>query len=327
MKIKLSGKLPYNKTIAALSVLGVLSGFLTVLVGEIFLPLSAGVISALFVFEERKWRPVSIAAGVAVIALDVVTGLLIASPAPTLSVEIISIAVLVAFLFRKGKGKAETAFYVTALSALLLIVTFLFVAFEQTGVYTFASAKEFYSELYSTLKQTTVERFTALSLENGVQVIDEATIAQLFDSVVSSLVAVVAVVAFAVAGITLKVFSAVAKRISDNPDYVLSWRFVASTPVAYFFLGLVVISFFAGGGNDTFAITVNNLYTIFAIVFAYTGFAYLHRALSERRNSVFITLILVFGVLLFSSLAITLLSLYGVILTITYNKRTVGKSD
>ena len=92
-------------------------------------------------------------------------------------------------------------------------------------------------------------------------------------------------------------------------------------------MALIVISFFSGGGTDNFAVTVNNLYTIFAAVFAYSGFCQLYRALSAKRSPIFVTLLMVMGVLLLSSLALTLLSVYGVIFTIAFNKQRMGTSD
>ena len=93
------------------------------------------------------------------------------------------------------------------------------------------------------------------------------------------------------------------------------------------YLVLVLISFFMSSGTDTLSITVANLYSIFAVVFAYSGFGYLYRILSAKRGPVFAVLILVVGTLVLSSVAITLLSVFGVIFTITYNKQLTGKSD
>jgi hypothetical protein len=327
MKVKISEKLPYNKTVITLFMLALLSAFLSISAAEIFIPFAAGILSALFVFENRRVKPFSISASAVILVVDVVMGILSGSYAPITSLGIIAIAFLMAFCFAGGKSKAETVFYVTVTALAFLLLSFLFVAFEQTGTYTFASAKEFYFELYETLKQTVVDSFTKLTTAEGVQLIDEETAVLLFDSAISSLISVVAVVGFIIAGVSLKVFSAIARRISDTPEYVTSWRFVTSSAVAYFFLVLVLVSFFMSSGTDTLSITVANLYSIFAVVFAYSGFGYLYRIFSAKRGPVFAALILVVGTLVLSSVAITLLSVFGVIFTITYNKQLTGKSD
>lgn len=324
MNNRLSKKIPYNKAIAALAVIATLSGVLTVFVGEILLPVAAAVLSSLMLFERGPKKPISISISSLVFLVDMVLGIFIRSYAPLASIEIVLIAFLVFHLYKKRVGKAETAFYVSAAAALMLALSLVFLAFEQTGVYTIASVYEYYSGVYASLEKAVVDQLVAFTVTTSGGAVESVFTPEsakaLFEEIMSSLVSCGILVSFLIAGVTLKIFTAVVSRCAEDRSFVVSWRFVASNTVAYFYVALVFISFFAGGGTDTFSLTVANLQTVFMFVFAYSGFGHLFRALSAKRSPFFAFVLLVIGILLLSSLALTLLSIYGVISTITYNK-------
>ena len=68
------------------------------------------------------------------------------------------------------------------------------------------------------------------------------------------------------------------------------------------------------------AVTVLNLYNIFMVVYAYFGFNYATYLLSLRRSRGFAYTVLIIAILVFSSLAVEILSLMGAFYAITDRK-------
>ena len=282
MKNELKRNLPYTKTIVYLSVLTALSGVLTALVGELLLPFAAAFYASLLLFEKNSKKTLSIVMGIALVALNVAVGVAMKSYIPILSIEVILVALAIFYMYSKGMGKGECAFTVTAITTLMLLLSLIFAAFYSQGEYTWEAVASFYSELYESSRFGFVEQLTDLTaaLPNGTaeMLFSAEEAGAMFDSVVNSLISYIIIIGFFIAGITFKIFSAVVFRCSNNPAKIKAWRFSTSNIVAYFYIALIVLSFFVGSSTDIFSVTVSNLYNIFMFVYAYIGFGYVKKS-------------------------------------------------
>ena len=71
--------------------------------------------------------------------------------------------------------------------------------------------------------------------------------------------------------------------------------------------------------DSALAIAAFNLYYIFMVIYAYIGFNVLLEILKRRYSTIVSILMLAFALLIFSSLAIQLIAVVGVIFTIRKN--------
>ena len=127
-------------------------------------------------------------------------------------------------------------------------------------------------------------------------------------------------IAFLLAGVSIKCFSHYLKKISDPESHVFSWEFSTSSFLAYFYIAISIVNVFISNSADTFVIVVSTLNTIMLCIYAYLGIKFARHYLSKKIGLVPATIILVFAVLLFSSFSLTLLSYFGVYFTILMNR-------
>ncbi len=326
MDNKLRENLPYTKTIVYIAVLAALSGVLTSLVGELLLPFAAAFYAALLLFEKNTKKTLSVFIGVAIVVANVAIGIAMKSYIPILSIEIVLVAFAIFYMYSKGFGKGECVFIVTAIITVMLVLSLIFSAFYAQGEYTWEAVNSFYSEFYENAKLDFIEQLTDITaaLPDGTaeMIFSTEEAGNMFDSIVSALISFLIIIGFFIAGITFKIFSLIVRTCADKQDAIKAWSFSTSNVVAYFYIALILLSFFVGAGTDVIAVTVSNLYNVFMFVYAYIGFKYAHAVFSAKKNPVFVFIILIIAVLLMSSFAITLLSMFGVFYTFGSNKST-----
>jgi hypothetical protein len=142
----------------------------------------------------------------------------------------------------------------------------------------------------------------------------------LFNTLINSLISVIVICGFLIAGVTFKIFGALVGRIDNEPSVVYNWRFSTSNVFAYFYIAVMLLSLFLGVSTDIFSLTVSNLYNVLSAVYAYIGYNYVSAMLINSPRRGFMKVILIFALFSATSLAIGILSVMGVIFTFSHNK-------
>lgn len=320
-----------KKLMLAFTLLTVAAGVLSVLFGEIMFPVIAASYAMLLMADTSKNKILSLIVGITVTLASVV---LMFFDVYTFSLPFASIAaILIVWLLKRGVSKGEIVVYVTltvlALTALTLYVSLAKEAgsFALSAVLEYATAQ--YYELRTEFASVMLESLSTAAPELS-EYVNEQIINEAFDTVFSFTPAITVISAFFITGLAFKLFSYFAFRFASEPERVVFWRFGTSSIVAYFYVLLFVLSFFAGT-DGVFAITVNNLFYIFLVVFAYIGFNFALSLMTRRIGYGVSLLIIVASILLLGILTLELLSIFGVIFThisnkVGFNSNNVNKS-
>jgi hypothetical protein len=140
----------------------------------------------------------------------------------------------------------------------------------------------------------------------------------MFLSIAQRTFAFFVIAAFALCGFTCKVFSHIIAYGEQNEEYIRSWRLKLPGIVAYFYIVLLVASFFVVEGK-TFSVVVQNLSSVFLVLFAYFGLRHLSTMLSKAKKRGAFILITIVLFLLLSVSALQFLSFLGVYASVASN--------
>ncbi len=330
----MKSSLPYKKGMMRLAALSLIFGSLTVLLGDIMIPLSAGFFASLFVYDKSKNKLLSLICSLVFLAADAAAVIIEGTFIPISSIFSLLISAAIAFCFLKGREKSEAAAVAVGIAALYLFFAFWLFAARECGSYSFDAVLEFYSRTFDTVKEFFKEQYIKALAETSAGQYDANLVSSLVDELFLSLkngvVSLILIAAFVMAGIAFKIFASVSLRVTKRPVTILFWGFRVSNVVAYFFIGLFVLSLFTGSSEGTFSLAVFNLYNVFRVVFAYLGFKFANAMLVARGSSTFVRMLFIFAVVTMSSLSVAVLSVFGLIFTITDNnnrkKFTLGGS-
>ncbi len=319
MKTELRSDKSYKASITFFFILTMLSLAGAIVVGEILLPLSSAFYALLLVFERNK-RVLSIICAVVAVALLFVP---IANPPMWCIASVVCGAVLW-LAYRFGNTKCDTAIIITLFIAFAIFFSFILVAFVKTGEYTFDSAFKFYSGLYESLKTDFINGMMQASSSITVEGIEQIQLTSeyfesVFDGVFNLLVSYIFIISFVLAGLTLKIFTALARRFADEDCGIKDWKFAVPSVYAYLYIALYLLSSFAYG-EGLFDLSVLNLSGIFATVFAYIGLKAVLELFVKKNRKILGIIILVVGFILLGSLALDVVSVFGVVYTIQQNK-------
>ena len=318
MENGLKKNLPYSKTVATLFLLSFLAGILTVLMGELLLPISAALLASLLFFEKKTYKPLTLSILTVVISVDTLIAVLDGVYVPFRALAITAVASIMFFCFVKSVTKGECAFYLTAVILLLLSFNLIFALFTDIGEYSFDALGEYLSGVRVQIREEIVSLVSDISVvgEGGTveSVISSEAVTQVFDLAVAMIPAIFVIFSFLLAGLSLKFFSALMLRLSEREVSVITWRFTTTKVVAVFYAVLMLVSVFVTPDGGLFPSLVYNLYYIFMAVYAYIGFSCVHALMSLHRNHIFMFFLLLLAVIVFSSFSLTLLSIFGAFL-------------
>lgn len=327
MENGLKKNLPYSKTVAVLFGLSFLAGILTVLMGELLLPISAALLASLLFFEKKTYKPLSLTVLAVVISVDTLIAVWDGVYVPFRALAIAAVALIMFLCFVKSVSKGECAFYLTAAILILLALNLVFSLFTDIGEYSFAALGEYLSDVRVRLREETVSLvsdFTVTGEGGMAESVFSAEVAmQAFDLAVAMIPAIFVIFSFLLCGLSLKFFSALMLRLSEREVSVIRWRFTTTKIVAIFYAVLMLISIFVTPDGSLFPSLVYNLYYIFMMVYAYIGFSCVHALMSLHRNHIFMFLLLLLAVIVFSSFSLTLLSIFGAFLM--FSKDAAGE--
>ena len=317
MKTVLKNSLKPNKTLLILSLLSILLGALSCVLGEILIPITVGVLSALYLFDTKSKHLISIGVSTVLIALNAASiymNFAITFFAPTSVI----LAVILYYAFVKGESKSDAAFLMSIIAAVFTALGYMVFAMSEREIYTFEAAIDYYTQLIDYIRALFVDGMLALYSASGLDVTAEA-IRLVFDQQINMIISYLFIGGFAISGIGMKIFGAIAGSCSEDKTQVKEWRFGVPRLYAYGYVLLVILSLFATSGNSIFAISVLNLYNIFMVVFAYLGFKTTYENLRKRMTP-FVSAIILIGVLLvFSSFATQILAAVGVLAAMRRN--------
>ena len=310
MKTNLKNSLSTNKTLLILSIVTVLLGAISCVLGEIVTPFIAGVLSAIFLFDTKSKYAFSTAVSVVLVAINIasiVFGFAVTLFAPCA----IILSLIISLSFKKGESKADAAYLMTVISAVLAVVGYMIFAMGEIGSYTFDAAVDYYKNIVNELRPIYVDGFYQIYAASGLEVTAE-TISELFDQQLKLIVSFLLIGGFITGGIAMKVFGAVVSRCAEDDEEIKNWRFSASRLYAYFYVILIILSLFTTSSTDLFSVCVLNLYNIFLVVFAYIGFNVALDMLKKRTRRPVISTVLLIGVMIiFMSFALQILAALG----------------
>lgn len=316
----------YQKVITLISVLSFVFGVAASFLGELFLPLASSFLAILFLFEKPNKRFLSYASPV----VSITVSILIMGPAAIITVESVILALIIAVCYKKSLTKAEIAIYTT-----LTISLFVFLSFYLSGALAVESlsrdaVKAYYVDAFHTLKQEFISLFTEITftasdgnIENLMTVEDAALY---FNSISTSFVALVAVFAFLISGLTLKLYAVLVLRYSKHGILKRFAHFIPSSFVAVVYIISSVLSAFSSE-ESLFGIILLNCNVILTAIFGYMGLKYIIMVIraSQRRSLSYCLLIAAF--ISFPSITPTLISYLGVWVVLGTNSHNKASNN
>ena len=314
-------KSSYASVMSRLSVLTVLSIIGCIMLGYLVLPLAAGFYASVLLYEKKSKRILSYAIPAVMFTVN-----LLARGLYTLeAVAYVAVGLIIYLGFTRRISKGETVFWMTLLVALLILLSAILLPFELSGSVGVISIKQFYSNLYGNYRTFFVEQITSLTktTSDGMNFFAFNTYEaeKMFSELVIYLIPLLAVFAFLLSGISLKIFSRTVMRYSGEESGIAKWDFKTSNTVAYFFIAVSILTLLNDFNGSVFDFTLTSLNTIFSAVFAYIGIKNVFRFFTSRGRSVIFTVIimLVISALLASNI-VSVLSYLGVFVNILMNK-------
>ena len=323
MKTELKTNLSKNKTLLILSFISILLGLIACLLGELIVPLLVGVLSVIYLFEGKTKPPFGISVSLILLVLNVgsvIIGLSVSLFAPAA----IILSFILASAFRKGNSKADAAYVMTIIAALLSLLGYLLFAMLERQIFSFDAAFEYYAVFIENLRPVFVDTMTDIYTASGVKVTAEI-IDQVYTQQINLIISYFLITAFAMVGIGMKLFSAITRRLSYDPYSIEKWSFGATRVYGYFYLLLVILSLFTADANSVFSVVVLNLYSFFMIVFAYVGFKTVREILAVKMKPAFATLLIIAVLVVFASFGAQILAALGVLYSVRIYETTFTK--
>ena len=312
-------------TLLVISILTVILGIASALYEIMLLPFSGALLAILLLCENNEKRLFSFVVPILITAVCAFASL----QNTFFALSLIASAVILAVYFAKDYSKSECAFILVFIFTLTIFFVFILSAYNSTGLFTVESITEYYIDLYESTKPMFVEELVNVFAEMQksdptMSVYGEITtedIEAVFDMVIAHIPAMVITVALFCAGIMLKVFTFVTKRIFKGQIKNTGWVFDTPIIFAYFYVAISIIGIFFNDGS-TLANAISNLMLILMLVYAYIGARTVLRIgrLMNRRGLLIAAIIL--SVLFLNLIAIEIYSFAGVFFTISNKKIT-----
>ena len=289
--------------------------------GILLIPISAVMLTLLFLSERGAHHTLSVAACVIAISVDFAFNALYSLC--VLASVIIAFLVYLSMtklIFTKG----ECAILITLLIAVLIGYMVFTTTFFEIGKVDFNGALDYYASVVDELKvewEKNVDKIVAANPQLNEQnpMTAELLVAS-FDAFVASSVSMMAILAFMIAGLMFKLLGVALSIALKDKDAVAGWHFILTPAYAYAFLAAYVISIFLEEA-DIFGITVLNFVNVFMAIFAYLGFIFVLSILERRFTSKLAALaVAIIALLIFAPTAMQLLAFIGTFAVVLYDK-------
>lgn len=314
----------YTKVIAFLSVFSFIFGVAVCFVGEIFLPMASGFLSALILFENPKKRIFSLICPLA----SIICSYALIGPIALFGIEHILLAVILAVCYKKSLGKAETSVYLTALIVVFIIFSLYVNTAITIGDFTYEAVIGYAKETYTFLRNeviTALSEFTVTANDGTQEKLMSVENASLYVSATTnSFISIIVIFAFVLAGICEKIYSTIVLRYSKHGILKTFAHFIPSNFCAYAYITAVILGIFVSD-KAALGIAITNSKNILFVVFLYMGLKYLIMVAKASNKKLFIYSLIAIGFVSFTSLVPAVVSYLGtwvVIGTNAHNKKT-----
>ncbi len=312
MHSKVKKENSYTKTLILLTLATALSAFGCILLGYLFLPFAAATYAALLFYENKTRRIISIILPVVFLVLNcALNGFFSAE-----GVVYVVIGLLIYLFFDRKKSKTEAIAWLTILLTLFILISAVLFAFDANESASFTALADYYYNLYTSQKTKFIDYFSSLAAKDtdGVAyfIYTREYSENLFHSFVLLLPSLIVIIAFALAGFTLKIFSSLTLKITGDELEIAKWTFIPSKPISITYIVLAVITMFMDSTDDIFSISLVNIYYILLSVFAYFGFKFIYLLISARKGGAYAVFLVLIAFALIGTNTVLLLSYIGV---------------
>lgn len=319
----------YNKRMITTVILTVVFGIATVFLGYLVVPLSAAAYATLLIYENKNRRILSYVLPVAIVFLDFsvnwVNGFFSEQ-----SIAYVLLGAIIYLCYTKKLNKCDCAVILTVATCIFLLIGILFIVFNETESPSFASFFDFIKGVYYNEKDAFIDILTSVTSkdEYGVEffAITREYAELIYHALICLIPAVIAIFAFIISGLTLKMFALFSKNRIPEEEENKNWFLIPSSTFTYAYIFVAILNVFASG-TDWFSLTVVNLNWIILPVFAYIGLKFLYFVLSSKRSGVFAVFMIMLGIMLLGTSAISILSYAGAYISIITNKAKNKKND
>jgi hypothetical protein len=316
----------YGRAMACFSILTLIFGLATSFAGEIFIPLATAFCAAIFVFEKPERRFLSFVIPIALILIDFTfNGFL-----SLIAIEVITLSVIISVFYVKKSSKAEATAYIVFAMSLFIIATLYILGAQSIKSFSPTGVAAYYKEMFTELKEYFIDNVLTVSITDPAgtvsQFMTEEEAIYYVNQMANALPSIIAIFAFAIAGVSLKIFCAIMRRSCKYGLLKTYSHFYTSSLVAYAYVAIAIIAALASS-EAVFDIAIQNVSNILMVVFAYVGLRYVLAvaALSQRRVMIYI---LTFAALIsMSGIAVQLLSYFGVFINISVNRQISATND
>lgn len=309
----------YPSTITFFSILSVVFCSATCFLGELFIPLAASFLAALFLFEKPQKRILSYICP----AVSLLISVFLKGAAALITIECIILAVIIVFCYNKSLSKAEASIYLTLVISVFVLLSLYLSASVAIGSFSLSAVKEHYLSILMDFKEEFVNvlsQFMITTEEGNTEYAMSVENAQLiFKALFDIAVAMIAIFAFIITGLTLKLYTHLVLKYSKHGILKRFSHFLPSELCAYLYVISSLLEIFSVEGTK-FATVLININAIMMVVFAYMGLKYLFvvAKISPRKSMVYFLIAL--GLISFPSVAPQVISYLGVWVVIGTHK-------
>lgn len=319
MKLVLNKKAVSTHSLVLIVVMASLASLLCSvcgMLGLLLLPLCSALLAVLYCSDRTKHRALSVSVSLLCVIFDVTAAMVNHAPYAPSTVSVLC-AVVIALCVSKNIDKSICAAMMTLLIVIAIIVFLFIFAFMQIWIVDVGGAVNYFGEQLNAFNDAMMKMCDAYSGTEGFSADDIAALKQSISSgmyrLTRTLIGAVAVLAFILVGICLKIFGALVRALFEKNESFELWHFIPSSTAAIFYLVVFVLSMLVGYA-DIVAIAIQNISIVFTYAFAYDGLLIVYDLLRLKLRSkavvIFILLLLVF---LLSGSAIRLLALLGAV--------------
>lgn len=325
MKTELKKDLSYNKTLLILSALCILSGILSVALGELAVPFVAGFCAAIFVFESGRKRVYSFVVPVALIFVGAIGLIFIGSTFLLWGILCILAAFIIYYAYTRSKSKFDFSLILTGVTSVFTVLSVLIIGMICAKSFSLEASIAFYGDLYDALRdeaaKAIVDFYSELYKDTSAAItLTEA--GEIIDSALGAVIAVIAVVSFILCGLCFKVFTAVISKCADNKEELSDWRFEPPSFYGHFYYILIFAYFFAAYSEGIISTVIVNLYIIFMWMFAYVGYNVVLEKFAGRKRPITVFIVITLAILLLSSFVLQILAILGAVYVTRQNVQT-----
>ena len=312
----------YSSTMLVLAALACTFGIAFVFIGELLLPFASAFLALLFILEKPSARYLSYICSIIPVALSFIAKGIFGF----ISLQFVLLALIIALSYRFNASKAECAAYLTLSVSLFAVLSLYFGGAKATGSFSADVVFDYYSDVFTAFKLKLLEVINQYAISRGeasAPIITVTDATQLAAQLKPQIVSLIAIFAFVLSGITLKIFTFGMLKVSKRGILKRFAHFLPGNTVSYVYVAVAILSLFSGT-ESIFDSVILNLANILAVVFAYIGFRYLSTvayAAGRRRLAISLCIISLFIV---PAVSFRLLSFLGVWASVGINNAMNG---